>query len=106
MKTYIYEAKTIEDAINKALNELNIAEDNLIIKAKEEKQGLLKKTAKIEVINANEIVDYLKESLNTILNLMNINIFETTYRFIHFSSLPQTSSTRKSRSMGRYRTCH
>lgn len=73
MKTYIYEAKTLEEAINKALTELNITEDNLIIKSKEEKQGLLKKSAKIEVINANEVVDYLKESLNTILNLMNIN---------------------------------
>ena len=72
MKTYIYEAKTLEDAINKALTELNIAEDNLIIKSKEEKQGLLKKSAKIEVINANEIVDYLKESLNKILNLIGI----------------------------------
>ena len=73
MKTYIYEAKTLEEAINKALTELNITEDNLIIKSKEEKQGLLKKSAKLEVINVNEMVDYLKECLNTIMNLMNIN---------------------------------
>ena len=72
MKTYIYEAKTLEEAVNKALTELNITEDNLIIKFKEEKSGLLKKTTKIEVINANELVNYLKESLTTILNLMNI----------------------------------
>ena len=32
MKTYIYEAKTLEEAVNKALTELNISEDNLIIK--------------------------------------------------------------------------
>ena len=73
MKTYIYEAKNLEEAINKALTELNITEDNLIIKSKEEKQGLLKKSAKLEVINVNEMVDYLKECLNTIMNLMNIN---------------------------------
>ena len=73
MKTYIYEAKTLEEAINKALTELNITEDNLIIKSKEEKQGLLKKSAKIEVINVNDLIDYLKESLNKIMNLMNIN---------------------------------
>ena len=72
MKTYIYEAKTLEEAVNKALTELNISEDNLIIKLKEEKSGLLKKYTKIEVINANELVNYLKESLTTILNLMNI----------------------------------
>ena len=72
MKTYIYEAKTLEEAVNKALTELNISEENLIIKLKEEKSGLLKKYTKIEVINANELVNYLKESLTTILNLMNI----------------------------------
>ena len=72
MNTYIYEAKTFEEAINKALAELNITEDNLIIKSKEEKQGLLKKSVKLEVINVNELVNYLKESLSTIMNLMNI----------------------------------
>ena len=56
MNTYIYEAKTFEEAINKALAELNITEDNLIIKSKEEKQGLLKKSVKLEVINVNELV--------------------------------------------------
>ena len=44
MNTYIYEAKTFEEAKNKALTELNITEENLIIKSKEEKQGLLKKS--------------------------------------------------------------
>lgn len=74
MKSYIYEGKTLEEAKAKALNELNISEENAIIKVKEEKQGLLKKTVKIEVINTNDIIDYLKESLNTITSLMNINI--------------------------------
>ena len=73
MKTYIYEAKNLEEATNKALTELNITEDNLIIKSIEEKQGLLKKSVKIEVINANDMITHLKESLTTILNLMNIN---------------------------------
>lgn len=72
MNTYIYEAKTFEEAKNKALTELNITEENLIIKSKEEKQGLLKKSTKLEVINVNELVNYLKESLNTIMTLMNI----------------------------------
>ena len=72
MNTYIYEAKNFEEAKNKALTELNITEENLIIKSKEEKQGLLKKSTKLEVINVNELVNYLKESLNTIMTLMNI----------------------------------
>lgn len=73
MKTYIYEAKTLEEAINKALTEQNITEDKLIIKSKEEKQGLLKKLAKIEIITENDLINHLKDSLTTIMNLMNID---------------------------------
>ncbi len=72
MKKNIYEAKTKEDAINKALEDLNTVEENLIIKILEEKQGLLKKIVKIEVTTTNEIVNYLKECINKILKLMNI----------------------------------
>ena len=73
MKTYFFEAKTSSDAIKQAVETLNITEDNLIIKSQEEKQGLLKKSIKIEVINVNDLVDYLKECLNKIMTLMNIN---------------------------------
>ena len=37
MKKYIYEAKTKEEAIDKALNELGVAEKNLIVNVLEEK---------------------------------------------------------------------
>ena len=73
MKHYIYEAKTIDEAKEKAFSELKITEENAIINILEEKQGLLKKSAKIEVINVNEIVNYLKDCLNQITDLMNIN---------------------------------
>ena len=72
MKKNIYEAKIKEDAINKALKELNTTEENIIVKVLEEKQGLLKKSVKIEVIEVNELINYLKECVSTILNLMNI----------------------------------
>jgi spoIIIJ-associated protein len=72
MKSYIYEGKTLEETKNKALTELNILEENAIIKLKEEKQGLLKKNITIEVIDINDLINYLKESLNKITSLMNI----------------------------------
>ena len=72
MKKNIYEAKTKEDAINKALQELNTTEENIIVKLLEEKQGLLKKIVKIEVIQTNDLIDYLKECITKILKLMNI----------------------------------
>lgn len=73
MTKYYYEAKTKEEAIDKALNELNTNRDNITVKVIEEKNGLLKKSVKIEVITYNDIVNYLKDTLNDILNLMNIN---------------------------------
>ena len=72
MKKNIYEAKTKEEAINKASIELNTDKENLIIKVLEEKQGLLKKIVKIEVFTVNELTNYLKDCINTILKLMNI----------------------------------
>lgn len=72
MKKYIYEAKTKEEAIEKALNELNIAKENLIINVLEEKSSLLKKIAKIEVINFNDIIDYAKEIIIEITKLMGL----------------------------------
>ena len=49
MNKQIYEAKTKEEAITKAIEELNTTEDNVIYKVLEEKNTLLKKIAKIEV---------------------------------------------------------
>ena len=74
MKKYNYEAKTKEEAISKALTELNVVEENIIVKVLEEKQGLLKKIVKIEVIKISDLIDYLKECINTITNLMNIKV--------------------------------
>ena len=72
MKKYFYEAKSYEDAKNKALAELKIDEDNIIINILEEKQGILKKNIKLEVITINDIISFLKETISQILNLMNI----------------------------------
>ena len=70
MKKYTYDGKTKEEAIEKALNELNIAKENLIIKVLEEKNTLLKKNVKIEVINYNDVIDKIKEDIIEITKLM------------------------------------
>jgi len=72
MNKYIYDGKTKEEAIAKALKELNLTEDNLITNVIEEKNGLLKKSVKIEVININDLTDEIKETIIEILTLMNI----------------------------------
>ena len=74
MKKYIYEGKTVEELKEKALNELNVSEDDLIIEVIEEKSSLLKKTAKIEVTTINEVSNYAKEVISEILKLMDIDV--------------------------------
>jgi len=72
MNKYVYEGKTKEEALEKALTELKITEENAIINILEEKNGLLKKSVKIEVVNINELIDYIKDTLTEIISLMNL----------------------------------
>lgn len=74
MKLYTFEGKTYEEAVNKALEELKTNEENLTIEVLESKQGLLKKIVKIKVINIDDVIDYLKESIKEITELMNIKV--------------------------------
>ena len=74
MKKYFFEGKTREEAIEKALSELGVAEKNLIVNVLEEKNTLLKKIVKIEVINYNDLVDYIKENIIEITKLMGISV--------------------------------
>ena len=72
MKENIFTGKTKEEALEKALTELKTNEDSIIVKVLSEKQGLLKKEVKIEVININDVINYLKDSVKEITSLMNI----------------------------------
>lgn len=74
MNKYIYEGKTLEDAKNKAIDELKIIEENMIINILEEKNSLLKKFVKIEVVKYNDLINYVKEVITEITNLMGINV--------------------------------
>ncbi len=74
MKKYNFEGKSFEDAKSKALEELKINEEDLILFIVQEKTGLLKKNVIIEVININDLITYVKETLMEITKLMNIEI--------------------------------
>ena len=70
MNKYYFEGKTQEQAINLALYELNISEEDLVINNVEDKSSLLKKNVKIEVLNIKEIISFIKDTLNKITELM------------------------------------
>lgn len=71
MNKYYYEGKTEEAAIELALEELKISREDLIVNNVEDKSGLLKKAVKIEVLNMNEIVSFVKETVSEIIKKMN-----------------------------------
>ena len=75
MKKYEYTGKTKEEAIEKALAELNVAEKNLIVNVLEEKNTLLKKSVKIEVIDYNDLIDFIKETIIEITKLMGLILY-------------------------------
>lgn len=72
MKKYNYEGKTKEAAIELALQELKISEEDLIVNNVEEKGGLLKKSVEVEVYNMNEIVSFIKDTIAQITKLMGV----------------------------------
>lgn len=73
MNKYNFEGKTFEEVKERALYELKESENNIIIKVISEKNGLLKKSVTVEVIKYSDIISYVKETLTTIINLMNLN---------------------------------
>ncbi len=72
MNKYYYEGKTKESAIELALEELKVTEEDLIINDIEEKSSLLKKSVKIEVLNMNEIIAFIKETITEITKNMGV----------------------------------
>lgn len=72
MNKYIYEAKNYEEAVGKALTDLNTTEENILIKVLEEKNTLLKKIVKIEVVKYSDITSYLKDISTKILKEMGL----------------------------------
>ena len=71
MNKYYYEGKTEESAIELAIEELKISREDLIVNSIEDKSRLIKKLVKIEVLNMNEIVSFVKETISEIIKKMN-----------------------------------
>lgn len=68
-----YEAKTLNEATSKAILDLSVPEEDLIIKILEEKGGLFKKCI-IEVTTVNNVINHLKDIITEITKLMNIEV--------------------------------
>ena len=72
---YAYEAKTKEEVLSKALEELNVEEKDLYINDILEQSGLFKaKKFGIEVIKKDDVLKYIKEFIENLSKFMNIDI--------------------------------
>lgn len=71
---YSYEAQNKEEAINKALNDLNTTRENLLIQSIEEIKGIVKKKVTIKVLKFDEVVKFIKDALYDIAKYIGIDI--------------------------------
>lgn len=81
MKIYNYEGKSEEELVLKALNELDVKDDELIYTSKEEISGLLKKKKVIlNVILKSDVIEFTKKYLKEIVNAMGLKLNIETKR--------------------------
>ena len=72
MKTFT--AKTIEEAIAEACAELNVSEKTLSYEVKEEKKGLFKKSATINVFDKDDVAEYAVEYIKKSLYALGVQV--------------------------------
>lgn len=64
MQKYKFQGKTKQDAINQAIDELNLEQDSYFVQDQEIKQGIFKgKKVEIEVIKKEDILEFIKKYL-------------------------------------------
>lgn len=81
MEKHIYEAKTEEEVILNALNDLNVKEDELLYKVNEETSGLLKKKKYVmEVVLKSDVLEYSKTFIKDIIEGMGLTVNLETRR--------------------------
>ena len=69
-----FSAKSVEEAVKAACEELGVAENRLVYTVKEEKKGLFKKTATIAVYDIEDARDYAEEYLKNMLTTMGFDV--------------------------------
>lgn len=76
LKSHKFEGKNSEEVLNKALNELNAAKEEVYYNVTEEQSGGLFKSKKyvVTVVLKEDVVEYIKAYLKEITELMGINV--------------------------------
>lgn len=69
-----FKGKTIEEALKAASEELGIASENLVYKVTDEKKGLFRKEATIEVYEENDALEYAEQYLKEAIGALGIEV--------------------------------
>ena len=82
MEKYTFSGKTEEEALESALNELNVSKDDILYETTEQKGGLFKgKKIEITVTKKSDINNFIKETINKIVTDMGFDVqIETKVR--------------------------
>lgn len=82
MEKYTFSEKTEEEALETALNELNVSKEDILYETKEQKGGLFKgKKVEIVVTKKSDINEYIKETVSKIVTDMGFDVkIETKLR--------------------------
>ena len=73
-----YSAKTIDEAVALAAQELGVEVDAVIYEVLEEKKGIFSKKATIQVYELSEVVDYAQDYLKNVIESLGITGVGTT----------------------------
>lgn len=82
MEVYVYEGKKEEEVLTKALTDLNVTENDILLKKEKNKGGLFKsETYKLTIVKITDIQEEIKTFLKDLLNKMDIDVtFESSIR--------------------------
>lgn len=72
-----YSAKTVEEAIKAACDDLSVEENNLIFTVKEEKKGLIGKKAVITVFELSDAIEFAEEYVKNVVESLGVGSVTT-----------------------------
>ena len=72
-----YTAKTIEEAVKLASEELGILEEDLVFKVVEEKKGILSKKAVIEVFELTDVIEFAESYIKDVIESLGVSGVKT-----------------------------
>ena len=72
-----YTAKTIEEAVKLASEELGISEEDLVFKVVEEKKGILSKKAVIEVFELTDVIEFAESYIRDVIESLGVSGVKT-----------------------------